>query len=72
MASFAPCHYDKTCELYWVVLRLIYYFTPVKVDRYINWDNVPRKIFNFTTTKGDAYFEYMASHAPRNYNKTCQ
>jgi len=22
MASHAPCHYDKTCELYWIMSRL--------------------------------------------------
>ena len=63
MASHAPCHYDKSCELYWDVPMLIYYLTPVKVDGYFNWDNVRRKIFNFTTTKADTYFKYMASHA---------
>ena len=64
MASHAPCHYDKTCEFYWVVSRLIYYFTPVKANRYFNWDNVPREIFNFTTAKVDAYFKYIAHMHP--------
>jgi len=72
MTSHAPCHYDKTYELYWDVPRLIYYLTPVKADRYFNWDNVLRKIFNLTTVKVDAYFKYIASHAPCHYDKTCQ
>jgi len=57
MASLAPSNYDKTCQLYWEVPKLIYYMTLLKGDKYFNWDNVPIQKFTLTTVKVGAYLK---------------
>jgi len=37
--------------------------TTVKAERYFNWDNVPRKIFNSTIVKANWYFKYMGLYS---------
>jgi len=36
---------------------MIYYITPVKGERYSNWDNMPIQKFTLTTVKAYAYFK---------------
>jgi len=64
LLNFHEVNIKRYChrrDHHWVplngMLKLIYYITLVKGDRYFNWDNVPIQKFTLTTVKAYAYFK---------------